>query len=1007
MTLRFLRLLASLSVIQAGISVSYGFSGSGSGSSSDPYVITNASQLQEMANQLSAHYVLGNDIDASGTITWNDGAGFQPIGNESNKFTGSLDGQGYSIQNLTINRPTESAALFGAADGATFENVTFERGTITGLSAGALVSFAENNTSISNVNSSATVCGYSGCGGVAGLVYSTEILNCHCSGDVTMKADGWKAGGLVGFVSALTGRPISKVIDCSATGHVSQGETSTSEVGGLIGFAARAQITRSFATGSVSGDEDVGGLIGRIIWDSFPVIEECYATGTVFGTDDVGGFIGEAYDATITNCFATGSVISEKDGAGFIGYARDCTITACYAAGLIRRWSENIFSKLRGFIASQIDSTIVNCYWDLDSSGQISSSGSETGKTHAEMLDPSNFDSSDWDFANKWAQSSSDSYPHLRSLPPTSSITLSLQVSGHGRIVMTDLDGTQITDFDHNTGTVDIAWQSLKPFRLSAQGGEFEGWEGDGLPIEVGGSFNDVTLCVALGSNLTAGFSIGLPEISVTYQGNALTDGSSIIDLGDIPVGQPKSITLVIENDGTGDLANLGVTKSGLHANAVATSTLTTTTLAPGESTSLEVTYTPVLLTGGSRSASLQIASSDTDENPFDIGLSCAVVVPEIVVEQPEGTNLTDGSAAVDFGSVDSGSDGMLAFTIRNTGTSPLTGLAVSIDGADAAQFAAGALGVTVIDPGESTTFDVTFHPNAGGPNEATLHISSNDPDENPFDIGLSGVGITPEIEMTLNGNDLTDGSANADFGVVLSSEGSKDLTFTIRNTGDAPLTGLSVSFTGPHAADFSAGSLGTSLAPSASASLTVTFTPSAFGDRTSLLHIASSDLDENPFDISLRGTSIERTSLHGWGESFGLAGDALLPTADDDGDSISLLAEYAFNLDPTVADFAVLASGTGTGGLPLIGLAGSGADRHLQTEFVRRRGDPNLIYTVEYGSEPSEPLPDGFAPADQPETVTGIDLEFDRVTVDDSRTVGTDPRRFGRVKVEYAEETP
>jgi hypothetical protein len=56
------------------------FSGKGSGTPWDPYVITNVKQLQEMKYDLKAHYVLGNDIDASETKNWNNGQGFEPIG---------------------------------------------------------------------------------------------------------------------------------------------------------------------------------------------------------------------------------------------------------------------------------------------------------------------------------------------------------------------------------------------------------------------------------------------------------------------------------------------------------------------------------------------------------------------------------------------------------------------------------------------------------------------------------------------------------------------------------------------------------------------------------------------------------------------------------------------------------------------------------------------------------------------------------------------------------------
>ena len=51
----------------------------GSGTLGDPYIIQDVTDLQNMNLDLAAHYVLGNDIDASETLTWNDGEGFVPL----------------------------------------------------------------------------------------------------------------------------------------------------------------------------------------------------------------------------------------------------------------------------------------------------------------------------------------------------------------------------------------------------------------------------------------------------------------------------------------------------------------------------------------------------------------------------------------------------------------------------------------------------------------------------------------------------------------------------------------------------------------------------------------------------------------------------------------------------------------------------------------------------------------------------------------------------------------
>ena len=118
---------------------------------------------------------------------------------------------------------------------------------------------------------------------------------------------------------------------------------------------------------------------------------------------------------------------------------------------------------------------------------------------------------------------------------------------------------------------------------------------------------------------------------------------------------------------------------------------------------------------------------------------------PEIAVEQPEGNNLADGSATVSFGNrAVPGGVSTRQFTVRNASSATLTGLAVSKDGINAGDFALGALGATTLAPGASTTFTVTFAPGELGQRSASLHIASNDADENPFDLALTGKGVLP-----------------------------------------------------------------------------------------------------------------------------------------------------------------------------------------------------------------------------------------------------------------------
>lgn len=115
---------------------------------------------------------------------------------------------------------------------------------------------------------------------------------------------------------------------------------------------------------------------------------------------------------------------------------------------------------------------------------------------------------------------------------------------------------------------------------------------------------------------------------------------------------------------------------------------------------------------------------------------------PEISVQQPVGSDLLTG-AQRDFGVVTVGARPTMVFTLKNTGLADLTGLKITKDGPDAGDFfVTGAMPKALNGPGGSVNFTVRFTPSAGGPRSAVLHIASNDADESPFDIQLTGEGI-------------------------------------------------------------------------------------------------------------------------------------------------------------------------------------------------------------------------------------------------------------------------
>ena len=118
--------------------------------------------------------------------------------------------------------------------------------------------------------------------------------------------------------------------------------------------------------------------------------------------------------------------------------------------------------------------------------------------------------------------------------------------------------------------------------------------------------------------------------------------------------------------------------------------------------------------------------------------------LPRIVVEQPAGNALVDGNSTVSYGPVTLGASLTKTVTLRNTGTATLSGLAVTVDGTNAAEFVPPvSLSATTLAPGATLTFSVNFTPAATGARGAVLHIASNDTPRSPFDIALTGSGYS------------------------------------------------------------------------------------------------------------------------------------------------------------------------------------------------------------------------------------------------------------------------
>jgi len=158
--------------------------------------------------------------------------------------------------------------------------------------------------------------------------------------------------GLFGYIAS--GGKVTKV------GVENVNITGAWWVGGLVGFSAGA-VSKSYSSGSVTGNKYVGGLMGAN-WDV--TMSNSYSTGSVTGTWGVGGLVGANWDGIVNKSYSTGIVTGNEHVGGLVG--EDMGV---------------------GHIS--------NSFWDTETSGQATSDGG-TGKNTTEMQDISTFSGAAW-----------------------------------------------------------------------------------------------------------------------------------------------------------------------------------------------------------------------------------------------------------------------------------------------------------------------------------------------------------------------------------------------------------------------------------------------------------------------------------------------------------------------------------------------------------------------------------------------------------------------------------
>ncbi len=326
------------------------------------YVAAQPSDLAWLANQINSGSLAQNTyIELAGDMDMGNKA-WTPISNVSRSaqatgFTGTFDGKGYTIKNLTSTATEDnmSAALIGVAYNANIKNVNIDGGTVTSAdSAAGIVGYAGGTTTtisgctVSNMK-------ISGAGAAAGIVARdygvTAVSDCTNNSEVIATGTSCKAGGIIGICSTGNGSTYTKCVnngnvdapsgigngsiggvcgyagsvttftDCVNNGTVGSTGKSINRSAGIVGYlngAGPLTITGGENTGKVMGNT-AGGAFGQVGQYGTVNIDGVTNSGVIEAVNTAGGIAGQTGDGVIQNCVNTAAITAGGIAGGVVG----------------------------------------------------------------------------------------------------------------------------------------------------------------------------------------------------------------------------------------------------------------------------------------------------------------------------------------------------------------------------------------------------------------------------------------------------------------------------------------------------------------------------------------------------------------------------------------------------------------------------------------------------------------------------------------------------------------
>jgi hypothetical protein len=355
----------------------------------------------------------GNGVADAGDLFWNNGEGWDPIGDTyywayaqkkiDGALTASFDGNGFSIDNLFINRPNKNwVGLFANIYLGNISNLVLQHANVTGFAATGVLSGGINNSDISHVRiSESSLNGHDEVGFLSGRYYgsSNTIRDINTSGvivgnkytggvigwairdsngtasenyilesiisDVDISA-GYYSGGIAGIASGIDASSIISRCD------IETGTYGLNYVGGIFGSGLGGTLINVFADCEVSGMHNVGGILGNS--SGLTISKAFVSASSIIKGAHPAGVSGEVMNSTITDSRVLGLVQGKWNASGITHEVRgDVNISNVYVAPALvvthKSEPERKAGLIREIYYSETTLNVTETYWDTESTG--------------------------------------------------------------------------------------------------------------------------------------------------------------------------------------------------------------------------------------------------------------------------------------------------------------------------------------------------------------------------------------------------------------------------------------------------------------------------------------------------------------------------------------------------------------------------------------------------------------------------------------------------------------